>query len=204
MQILAKLRSWLRSGRAVGVICIGITIAALFLFEEGSVRGPRLIGYEAEPEECTDSVIAQQLPNWSGELPLRLAFQQQRAAEDAAYKGQNLIDFSQRQPERVIRDPYASYSAVAVDVARNEVVLTDENRFNILIYDRNTNTGPNSESDPKRIIGGLNTKIEFQCGLYIDPKSGDIYAVNNDTVDSLVIFSRQAIGNVKPDRELHT
>ena len=53
-------------------------------------------------------------------------------------------------------------------------------------------------------IGGLNTKIEFQCGLYIDPANGDIYAVNNDTIDTLVIFSRKAIGDVKPDRELHT
>jgi DNA-binding beta-propeller fold protein YncE len=39
---------------------------------------------------------------------------------------------------------------------------------------------------------------------YIDPANGDIYAVNNDTIDTLVIFSRQAIGNVTPDRELHT
>ena len=56
----------------------------------------------------------------------------------------------------------------------------------------------------KRIIGGLNTKIEFQCGLYIDPASGDIYAVNNDTIDTLVIFSRNAVGDVPPDRQLRT
>ena len=54
------------------------------------------------------------------------------------------------------------------------------------------------------MIGGLQTKIEFQCGLYIDPGTGDIFAVNNDTVDTLVIFSREAKGNVPPDRELHT
>jgi DNA-binding beta-propeller fold protein YncE len=72
------------------------------------------------------------------------------------------------------------------------------------VYDRNTNTRPTSVSDPKRIIGGLNTKIEFQCGLYIDPATGEIYEVNNDTVDSLVVFSREAMGNVAPDRELHT
>jgi DNA-binding beta-propeller fold protein YncE len=50
----------------------------------------------------------------------------------------------------------------------------------------------------------LNTKIEFQCGLYIDPSNGDIYAVNNDTIDTLVVFSRKALGDVVPDRELHT
>jgi DNA-binding beta-propeller fold protein YncE len=82
--------------------------------------------------------------------------------------------------------------------------MTDENLFNIWVYDRKVKTSANQPSEPKRLIGGLNTKIEFQCGLYIDPANGDIYAVNNDTIDTLVIFSRQAVGNVKPDRELHT
>jgi len=112
---------------------------------------------------------------------------------------------SQRNPLRVIRDPYSSYSSVAVDPIHNEVVMTDESLFNIMVYDRTANTPPSAAmTEPKRMIGGLNTKIEFQCGLYIDPNSGDIYAVNNDTVDTLVIFSHQAKGNVPPDRELHT
>src|SRR5262249_3633452 len=86
-----------------------------------------------------------------------------------------------------------------------EVVMTDENLFQILVYNRLENTPPNAKlSEPKRIIAGLNTKIEFQCGLYIDPKDGSIYAVNNDTVDSLVIFDRSAKGDVKPNREIHT
>jgi DNA-binding beta-propeller fold protein YncE len=59
-------------------------------------------------------------------------------------------------------------------------------------------------TEPKRIIGGVHTQIEFQCGLYIDPPSGDIYAVNNDSVNKLVVFSRQAKGDVPPDRELET
>ena len=114
-------------------------------------------------------------------------------------------DFPQRKPVRMIRDPYAAYSAVAVDPIRDEVVLTDENLFNILVYDRRDNTPPTATmTEPKRMIGGLNTKIEFQCGLYIDPASGDIYAVNNDTVDTLVIFDRNAKGNVPPTRELYT
>jgi DNA-binding beta-propeller fold protein YncE len=54
------------------------------------------------------------------------------------------------------------------------------------------------------MLGGVHTKIEFQCGVYVDPESGDIYAVNNDTVDTLVIFSREQRGNVPPAAELHT
>ena len=115
------------------------------------------------------------------------------------------VDLSQRKPVRMIRDPYAAYSSVAVDPTNNEVVLTDENLFNILVYNRTDNTPPAAKmTEPKRVIGGLKTKIEFQCGLYIDPQNGDIYAVNNDTVDTLVIFSRQAKGDVPPDREVET
>ena len=183
----------------------GLTLASLCICPTALYRA-HLIGYDLESDElCTDSPVATQLPAWSGKIQLRVAFQAQRAVENASSDdNQQPRDLSQRQPERMIRDPDAAYSAVAVDTSHNEVVLTDENRFNVLIYDRNTNTRPTSVSDPKRIIGGLNTRIEFQCGLYIDPVNGDIYAVNNDTVDTLVIFSRQAVGDVKPDRELHT
>ena len=110
-----------------------------------------------------------------------------------------------REPVRMIRDSYAAYSSVAVDVANNEVILTDENLFQVLVYDRTANTPPTaSMTEPKRMLGGERTKIEFQCGLYIDPSSGDIYAVNNDTIDTLTIFNRQARGDVPPTRELYT
>ena len=203
----AKLAARFKSNRALALTVLALAVAMLW-FGQRALREPRLVGYELEsPEECTDSVVAQELPNWSGDVPLRRAYQMQRAAEKARAAGEDPKvpgDLSQRKPDRMIRDPYAAYSAVAVDTSHDEVVMTDENRFNILAYDRMTNTRPASVSDPKRIIGGLDTKIEFQCGLYIDPASGDIYAVNNDTVDDLVIFSRQAVGDFKPDRELRT
>ena len=138
----------------------------------------------------------------AAELPLRTMLLQARIAAAAApFAAQ---DASQRKPERMIRDPYAAYSAIAVDPNHDEVVMTDENLFNIWVYDRAFNPAPNRGPELRRLIGGLNTKIEFQCGLYIDPANGDIYAVNNDTIDTLVIFSRKAVGDVKPDRELHT
>ncbi len=112
---------------------------------------------------------------------------------------------SAREPLRVIRDPYPSPSSVAVDMNRGEVVTTDENKFQVLVYNRLDNTPPTAPmTEPKRVIAGKNTNIEFQCGLYVDQASGDIYAVNNDTQDKLVIFSRQAQGDVPPDRWLET
>jgi DNA-binding beta-propeller fold protein YncE len=163
--------------------------------------GPRLVSYERfapdEAEECAYQPVSETLPP-AGAMPLRNALMQARIAQSAS------TDLSQRQPLRMIRDPYAAYSAVAVDNAHNEVVLTDENLFNLWVYDRTARTPAKGSTEPKRIIGGLNTKIEFQCGLYIDPANGDIYAVNNDTIDTLVVFSRKAVGDVAPDRELHT
>jgi DNA-binding beta-propeller fold protein YncE len=164
-------------------------------------RGALLVSYDDLPsedgEDCARPAPPTGISLLAGDLPLRHILMQARLAAPTQ-------DASQRKPERMIRDPYAAFSAVAVDSAHDEVVLTDENLFNIWVYDRGAKTSPTKSTEAKRIIGGLNTKIEFQCGLYIDPANGDIYAVNNDTIDTLVIFSRKAIGDVAPDRELHT
>jgi DNA-binding beta-propeller fold protein YncE len=94
---------------------------------------------------------------------------------------------------------------VVVDPIRDEIVLQDENLFQIMTYDRTANTPPKAAfTEPKRVIGGSNTKIEFNCGLYVDPQSGDIYSISNDTVDTMVVFSRNQKGNVPPARELFT
>src|SRR5437667_7079391 len=134
-------------------------------------------------------------------VPLLAAFQQERGRAVVGRPSQTL----ERAPLRTIRDSFPTYSAVAVDVANNEIVLQDENLFQIMVYDRMANTAPEARlTEPKRVIGGHETKVEFNCGLYIDPKTGDIYSVNNDTLDTLSIFSRNARGNVHPDRTLHT
>lgn len=131
----------------------------------------------------------------------REEFLQQRAATG---RGPRTID-ADRTPVRTIFDNRATYSAVAVDPTRDEVILQDENLFQILVYGRGSNTPAQaSMTEPKRRIGGLKTKVEFNCGLYVDPASGDIYSVPNDTVDTLIVFGRKARGNVVPDRELST
>ena len=108
------------------------------------------------------------------------------------------------EPLRVIQDPYPSFSSIAVDMIRDEVVVTDENLFQIMLYDRLENNPPRRVARPKRVISGHQTKFAFQCGLYLDQPSGEIYAVNNDTYNTLPVFSREAQGDVPPDRELET
>jgi DNA-binding beta-propeller fold protein YncE len=108
-------------------------------------------------------------------------------------------------PTRKVQDKYAGFAAVAVDPQRNEVVLTDENQFRVMVYDRLENTPADAEmSTPKRTLQGNSTMIEFESGVHIDPATGDVTAPNNDTVDTLVVFAHGSEGNTAPKRALKT
>ena len=111
----------------------------------------------------------------------------------------------ERPPTRVIHDPHSSFSAVAVDVTRDEIILEDENLGRINIYNRLDNTPPQAAmTEPKRIIGGSRAKINLNCGVYVDPFSGDIYSVNGDTTDWMTVWTREQKGNMPASRELQT
>jgi DNA-binding beta-propeller fold protein YncE len=109
-----------------------------------------------------------------------------------------------RSPLRTIRDPYSAFSSVTVDTVNDEVIFTDENLFQLMVYDRKADTPPTAKmTEPKRTIGGLSTKIEFNCGVYVDPQNGDIYTISHDSDGMpMTVFNRQAKGNVAPTREL--
>ena len=108
-----------------------------------------------------------------------------------------------RAPQRVIKDQYPSFSAVAINAEENMLVVTDENLFQILEYDRRENTPPQARlTEPKRIIKGPNTRAEMMCGVYIDPVTKEVYVLNNDTQNWLPVFPRDARGNATPSRYL--
>jgi 6-phosphogluconolactonase (cycloisomerase 2 family) len=110
-----------------------------------------------------------------------------------------------RPPIRTIRDKDPIYSAVAVDTRFNEVILMDNNNWGLRVFNRLDNTPKDAPStEPKRIIAGPETDIQFNNGLYIDPNNGDIYSVETDTGDKVVVFPREANGNFKPARILAT
>lgn len=110
-----------------------------------------------------------------------------------------------RAPVRILQDPNAAYSAVAVDSTRDEIVLQDENRAFIMVYNRLDNTPASATmTEPKRMIGGRKTGITNNCGVYVDPGNGDIYSLTGDIADTMVIFSHESKGDVPPERELKT
>ncbi len=110
----------------------------------------------------------------------------------------------ERPPVRFIKDPNPAFSAVAVDSESNMLVVADENLFQILEYDTRDNTPPQARfTEPQRVISGINTKAEMICGLYIDPVTKEIYALNGDTQNWMPVFSTEARGNATPSRALH-
>ncbi len=65
----------------------------------------------------------------------------------------------ERAPLRFIKDPNPSFSAVAVDSDSNMLVVSDENMFRIMEYDRRENTPPQARlSEPKRSAVSISTR----------------------------------------------
>ena len=158
-----------------------------------------------EPLAEMDAAMCEWEPASASRLAAPSFLSQQSSGAAAGAPSRTPHDLSQRKPVRMIRDPYPSFSAITVDHKNDEVIISDQNLFQLLIYDRRANTPPTAAlTEPKRVLGGDKTEIEFQVGLYVDPVNGDIYGTNNDTVNKMVVFSRDQKGNTPPKRELHT
>jgi DNA-binding beta-propeller fold protein YncE len=129
------------------------------------------------------------------------------AGQAAAALGQTALSSGliERAPSRFIKDPWPAWSAIAVNAEHDMVVMTDENLHRIVEFHRLDNTPPRAErTEPRRVIEGTNTAAEMLCGVHIDPQTLDIYATNNDTINYMPVFSREARGNAVPDRVLAT
>jgi 6-phosphogluconolactonase (cycloisomerase 2 family) len=126
--------------------------------------------------------------------------------EEQERQAQEMRAHGARIPVRTIRDTAPTYSAVAIDLNSDEVILQDNNLWEYLVFDRlvPTPSTPDQISKPKRIVRGDKTKIEFNNGLYVDPKSGDIFSVESDVGDKMVRFTREDQGDVAPKAVLHT
>lgn len=203
--------------RFVSLSIAGALAAWFFLGVSDNLRSANGL-----PEAVKDSVIYPQLLSYQpliqmdecAWLPASTVYAATQRSREEILAARSVAAFpavsgttadADRAPRRVIVDDRPTFSAIAVDPLRGEVILQDENLFQILVYDRLANTPPQaSMTEPKRRIGGLKTKVEFNCGLYVDPVKGDIYTLSNDTADTMAVFSREAEGNVVPDRALHT
>lgn len=191
--------------RSVIVTPLVIAVAVLVLGPQS-----RLISYQELPGSATD---------WCEWGDPTLFDGTSMVARTAAYAGaqapgvipnstcsaEGCAGIAQRKPIHFIQDPNAGWTAVRVDTTRNEVLLNDEFHFGAYVYDRTVVTPPTAErTTPKRVLKGFKTKSQYNSDAYVDPRTGEIYLINNDSVPGLNVFSRDAQGDVPPDRELLT
>jgi DNA-binding beta-propeller fold protein YncE len=79
--------------------------------------------------------------------------------------------------------------------------MSDENKSSILSY-RRTDNSENRQGEPLRQIIGDHTSLEFVCGITVDPRNREVFAVNNDVADNMVVFGPDQNGDSPPSREL--
>ena len=185
------------------VVVVVIASATLYVVTKEPVRGvdldSRLVASERMPDAMMDSCT------WDVAAPERASLQARGGGGPtrAAEMGDPRV--AQRLPVTTIRDPYAGFAAIRVDPVHNEVVVMDEFKFNIYVYDRLAVTPASAEATtPKRFIGGGKTLSRYNSDGYVDTKTGDIYIVNNDSEPGMFKFPRTAEGNVDPASELLT
>src|SRR5579871_3076093 len=183
-----------------GVAILAMSIFGLFTVQRLWLDSARLVSLEEVGDSCylptrEDASVAAAQPEQS----LFPSFEETTVhAQDVG----RTLDVD-RQPVRDLIDTLPLYGSVAVDTERNEVYLQDSNRWSIRVFGRLDNAKPGDPpNEPRRIIGGPKTEIQFNSCVWVDPASGDIYSVENDTGDIMVVFPNLATGNTEPSRKL--
>src|SRR5262249_14967500 len=143
--------------------------------------------FKGESEAC-------ELMPASAVANLLAASRQDSAANSANSSPGNGSIQLDRLPLRMIRDTDPIYSSITVDTASDEVILYDANLFGISIFNRLASTPPSAlVTKPIRQIAGAGTEwpnksgMQFNNGLYVDPKTGDIFSAEADIGDSISV-----------------
>ena len=103
-------------------------------------------------------------------------------------------------PVRQVADPYPVFNGIAIDPVNDVVAMSDVNRKSLLNYNRTAESG--GITPPRRQVFGPLTNIGFVAGVLLDPQRREVYAVNNDIEDTMVVLPYDAQGNAEPSRIL--
>ena len=176
-----------------GCILLGVVEWRPFLggssrARQPSVRSPitssRLLALERE-NGCVDSPtlapVAQAWPDWA-----------------AAH-----IAGGDVPPTRVVADPYPTLHSVTVDSVNDLVFMSDPNRHAVWSYDRRASSQGPEPVTPLTGIRGPSTGMMFVAAVTVDPAAREVYTVDNDIGDRMMVFPYDADGNVKPKRVLN-
>jgi hypothetical protein len=105
-------------------------------------------------------------------------------------------------PSRVVSDPYPTLHSVVVDPGRNRVFFSDPNRHALWSYDRLAASKGREAVEALTSIRGPATGMMFIAAVTIDAEAEEIYTVDNDIGDRMMVFPYDANGNAKPKRVL--
>ena len=141
------------------VVIVG---AAAFLVSDQKVQGTDLDSSRLVSSEPFSAAMAESC-SWEVAAPEPLAFQGPRAGGGAAVQAaMGDPQVAARAPMQTIRDPYPGFSAIRVDPVHDEIVVMDEFKFDIYVYDRLAVTPASAlATTPKRVIGGGKTLSRY-------------------------------------------
>ena len=105
-------------------------------------------------------------------------------------------------PARVVSDPYPTLHSVVVDPAHDRVFVSDPNRHAVWSYARLAASKADEPVPPLTSIRGPATGMMFIAAVTVDPEAQEVYTVDNDIGDRMMVFPYDADGNVKPKRVL--
>jgi DNA-binding beta-propeller fold protein YncE len=173
-----------------------IAVAGLVLLAGPQGGGPSIEQlFVAETQAASDSNATCTMPplGEDGQEPQRLA-----VPTSSDQTGGDL------PPVRMVVDPYPSFNGVVVDPLSDLVMMSDTNRKSLLLYQRLAGSPTSTEpATPVQQIMGPQTGIGFVAGVAMDPAHRELFTVNNDVEDRMVVFDYDARGNVKPKRLLY-
>src|SRR5258708_454979 len=92
---------------------------------------------------------------------------------------------------------------MALDTQNNQVWMNDSNRMRLLAYKRNAGKSATKVAEPLRQIRGPATGMMFIAGVAVDPVRREVFTLDNDIGDRMLVFPYDAEGNTRPKRVLH-
>jgi DNA-binding beta-propeller fold protein YncE len=104
-------------------------------------------------------------------------------------------------PTAHIADPWPTYDGMAVDSENGIVVMSDENRHGVLIYNAAAGSDSTKTTEPRGRIIGPRVKLGFVAGVTVNPKKRELMVTNNDG-GGLEVFSYDSNCDVRPVRSL--
>ncbi len=105
-------------------------------------------------------------------------------------------------PIRIISDRYPMFAGVGIDPINNKAVFSDDNTFSVLIYDRDNPGSEEHITEFSQRIAGPASGVSAACGITVSPENKELYVLNTDFGNNMLVFSYDQTGDVPPLRDL--